>query len=205
MRFAHLAVMAGVVGALFACTDGSDTAPLDTFDTGDNPTPVAGPPLIQSINPAGCSGAGAGSFEFAIENSGWADDAILYIFDTSYEFAFDEVHEMTFVEGDQDADGNFYDIWDVSLTEEVALQNQVPGQSTIFTCENATDPNAPGPGPGALTYAIEVYDGNTVADCAVFGSDPEEIIDGSWPDDGWTSVNGTVIGNQFSNCLNFNQ
>jgi hypothetical protein len=203
MRFAHLAVVAGVLGAQFACTDGTDIAPLDTFDTGDNPTPEPGPPLIQGINPAGCASAGANRFEFAIENSGWADDAILYIFDTSYEFAYDEEHPMNFVEADQDA-GGFYDIWDVSL-DVVAIANQVPGQSTAFNCADATDAGAPGPGPGAYTYAIEVYDGSTVADCAVFGSDPQEIIDGSWPDDGFTSVNGTVIGNQFSNCINFNQ
>ncbi|MCB9673603.1 MAG: hypothetical protein H6737_00720 [Alphaproteobacteria bacterium] len=193
MKFAHLALVAGALGLTMACTNGTDTQVTDTFDTGEAPPTVVPDPLIQLINPAGCNGAGT-AYEFAIENSGWASDAVLYIFDTSFDPTFDEEHPMSYVDSGEDANG-FWDQWSTSLADEASLASQVPGTSTVFNCDNE----------GFLTYVIEVYnEGGAVSDCAVFGDDPQAIISGTWPG-GAANPNGTVIGNKFADCINWNQ
>ncbi|MEZ4323341.1 MAG: hypothetical protein R3F61_38105 [Myxococcota bacterium] len=203
MKYAHLALLAGAVGLTLAC-DGApkdgDTDPcaLDTFDPAchdDTDVEEVPAPLIQLIDPSGCNGAGS-AFEFGIENSGWADLAVLTIWDTSFDPTFDEEHVMEYVTSGQDENG-YWDQWSVSLTDEATLAGQVPGQSTVFNCDNEA----------FLTYAIEVFTNASDAnsnDCAVFGDDPSALINGTWPN-GAANPNGTTIGNRFANCINFNQ
>jgi len=191
MKFAQIALVAGALGLTLAC-DGGPGVGTDTFDTGTGPTPVPGAPLIQIINPNGCNGGGS-AFEFGIETENQAGLAILTIWDTTFNPSFDEEHLMSLTATDPDG---AWDQWDVSLTEGVSLGNQVPGQSTVFQCANEN----------ALTFAIEVSSdqaGTNVTDCAVFGDDPAQLINGTWPTEG-ANTNGTVIGNRFANCLNWN-
>lgn len=201
MRFVHLAVLAGAVGLTLACDGAPKTDGLDTFDTGEPATQINPNPVILAIDPSGCANGASNSFDFAIETDGWIGGAILTIWDTSYSPALDEEHVMD--HGAFDPDDPSFDIWELSLAEGTAPSNYVPGQNTVFNCVDATDP----PPDGAYTYAIEIFRDQALsdlADCAVYGHNPPEVISGAWPDNGADNFNGTIIGNRFSSCLNFN-
>lgn len=197
MKFAHLAVLAAGYGLLMACEDApKDDIFTDTADTGVPSGPATLlPPFITGVD-QDCNAAGS-AFEFAVQTDNWAGIAILNIFDTSFGPAYDEEHVMD--HGFFDPNDTTFDNWEVTLTDEVNINSQTPGASSVFSCANYD----------FLTYTIEVFTNSTdanSADCVTFGHNPSEIVSGTWPDGGEDNTTGRtdVAAGRFSNCVDIN-
>lgn len=199
MSFKYGAALLAVAMLSMGCEDGGSTPIGDDTaeETGNTPTPTPmGPPLIQVVE-AECAGSG---LRIGFENENWGYAPIVYIFDTQNDTAaavsvWSEEHPLdqsNLVSNDATSD-----VWSVTLSSVSSPSQVDPGSSTLFGCDFFNE--------NALTYAVEVFNsdenGGGLADCAVWGHDPNAIVNGTWPD-GADPINGE-IGNSFSNCIAF--
>lgn len=185
-RVRVVAAAVGLVG-LIACDGGKGPTLVDTGDSDTppgTPTPQA-PPLITDVSGT-CVGSVA---DVSVRTQNLAYGGTLFVFDTSSNPAYDEEAPLVHVQHDP---GGAWDEWGLRLLTGAAPDTWEPGQTTVFLCDSWA----------LLTLVVEVRDlQGDVADCAVFGHNPAEILDGTWPDGGEPNTNGTVIGDRFAGCV----
>lgn len=200
MKLYKLALLFGAL-SFTACDDGSKTetdpdtdtdATSDTdtdsmMETGDSGMMACyddgldGPPewdLCEYDNgweDAWTVDCSANTATLILRTNNWGWGASLYIADTRYTVDYDEEHTMT--ESDSSSETGGYSLFEVDLATNTAFADQDDGLS-VFVCDNL-DPTS---GTFQATMAAVVYTDQgqqTVADCVVFGENPDELISGT--------------------------
>lgn len=130
-----------------------------TWDSGWS-TDAAGTVQIDRITGDGC--AGDGGWLFSASTDGWTYGATVDLFRAS-DGAF-ESHPLQVVR--TDPNGEWDSLSSGNLADGVDPAEQVDGVSSRFDCSEE----------GSLSFAIRIQDrGLRVADCVLWGADPEAI------------------------------
>lgn len=103
------------------------------------------------------------------QTEGWTSGGMVFVEDTtSTDVHWAEEHALTSTA--HDACGA-WDELEVEIHAGVRTDQYIPDVTSAFACSD--------PGKGLLTYAVAVKDGTgSVADCVVFGHDPQALLDG---------------------------
>lgn len=182
--------IAGLFAINTACAGGSDSDKDDTSGAGDSDeeTDEGGDLLIAQMNLT-CSGT---TWNASADTQEWAQSADIFLIDgsqTNPNLNWDEVHTLN---SDGTTENPDTSAWSRSLSQTGEFSKAKDGTS-LFNCADHD---------GVITYAVKIYNqqGNE-ADCAIFGPDAQQIIDGDYDPNDDSPI---TIGNEsFSNCIEF--
>jgi hypothetical protein len=157
-----------------ACTGDAFSKDSGTTESGTGfCTATSDDPPTIDVATVDCNG---NQVSFFVETTNWTDDGVVFTQETGNpETQWSDEHDLLSVEWDE---CGFWDRLRLTLNDASTLDDPLydwqQNVSTVFDCSlHYGDPNV-------ITYAFAVYDGNQVADCIVFGHDPQGMINGNY-------------------------
>jgi hypothetical protein len=160
-------------------TDADTDSGADTDDSSmmDDTDPVDVTPMwdVADWTDAITVDCGANSFTLEMRTMNWGYNASFYMGETRFTKDYDEEH--TFVDDENGPDETTYTVFNRTLTTDAAFGSATPDVNTVFNCADG-DIDPASTTDFQVTFAAVVYeaDGTTLADCVVFGHDPDALL-----------------------------